>query len=79
MTGEPIGVFVSKLEERRVRLGLDNATFAREELGISPALWSRLRSGQRPVSREMARAVAGKWPEFASYYAADLSSDRQAA
>lgn len=62
---------MTKLEEKRRRLGLDNGTFA-AELGISPSLWSRLQNGQREVSRGFARQVVAKWPEFSTYHAADL-------
>lgn len=56
---------VPALQAKQAALRLNHARFA-AELGISPAAWSLVRHGRRPVGKALVRGVLRRFPDMTS-------------
>lgn len=67
--------FMEKLREKKPTEQSDQQ-FA-HSLGISPALWSMIRRGQRKPGNKVKNAALTRYPELALYLVEDAQSNRK--
>ena len=76
MGKQPVGKFVTELNERRLGLSLDGRAFAAyltaHGVRTSESQWSRVVNGEHGYRHSWARGVCRIWPDLAAYAAADL-------
>src|SRR5262245_54096930 len=61
-------VFTRWLDQWRQRVNLSHEAFARQVLGVTPPVWSRVYNGRRPISQAMLNRVLEQRPSALRIY-----------